>query len=265
MKNIYKKMEIQIKKAVKAGNSSAVILPRAWLNQEVRIELVKKTPEMILYDVLKIIKKYIDIKDIIGIYLVGSYARGEEEQDSDIDILVITSDVDREIIAEGKYNLLLMSSELLKQKLRQDLFPIGQMIREAKPILNSFYLDSIEAKITKENIKWYLDTTESKLKLIKKIIEKAKNQKYLSDKVAYTLILRIRTLRIIKKIAENKNYSKKEFEKIIKDASGGTNAYERYLAVKNNLKDAKAISIEEAKKLYEYSKNQLAEVKKTLR
>ena len=37
-------MSVQIKKAVKAGNSSAVVLPRAWLNKEVKIELFKKTP-----------------------------------------------------------------------------------------------------------------------------------------------------------------------------------------------------------------------------
>ena len=38
-------MNMEIKKTVKAGNSSAVILPRAWLNQEVRVELVKKSQE----------------------------------------------------------------------------------------------------------------------------------------------------------------------------------------------------------------------------
>ena len=51
-------MEIQIKKAVKAGNSSAVILPRTWLNKEVRIELVKKTPDIILSDMIKILKGF---------------------------------------------------------------------------------------------------------------------------------------------------------------------------------------------------------------
>jgi len=30
-------MEIEIKKAIRAGNSSAVILPRAWLSKEVRV------------------------------------------------------------------------------------------------------------------------------------------------------------------------------------------------------------------------------------
>ena len=259
-------MEIQIKKTVKAGNSSAVILPRAWLNQEVRVELVKKTPEMILYDVLEIIKAHVDLKDIIGIYLVGSYARGEEDKDSDIDLLVITSNIDREIISENNYNILLVSSKLLNQKLRKDLLPVGQMIREAKPILNSVYLDSIEPKITRENIKWYLDTTESKLKIIKQVIDKTSNKKSscLSDRIAYTLILRIRTLHIIKKMIEKKSYSKNEFIKLINHISGGENAYKRYLAVKNNLSEKKGVSLGETEKLYCYLKNQLKEVKQSL-
>ena len=36
-------MEIQIKKTIKSGNSSAVILPKSWLNEQVRVELVKES------------------------------------------------------------------------------------------------------------------------------------------------------------------------------------------------------------------------------
>src|SRR3989338_1020973 len=104
-------MENQIKKAIKSGNSSAVILPRSWLNKEVRIELLKKTPETILYDVINIIKRHIELKEVIGIYLTGSYARGEEDDHSDIDILVITNDIDKEIVKEGIYNILIVSSK----------------------------------------------------------------------------------------------------------------------------------------------------------
>jgi predicted nucleotidyltransferase len=260
-------MEIQIKKAVKAGNSSAVILPRAWLNKDVRIELIKKTPETILSEVIQIIKKYIELKEIIGVYLTGSYAREEEDENSDIDILVITSKDDREMISEGIYNILIISSELLRQKLKKDLFPIGQMINEAKPLLNSSYIDSIEINVTRNNIKWYLDTTEDKLKIIKKVINKMKriNKKYAGDKLAYTLILRIRTLHIIEKLIEKKNYSKKEFIKIIKKISKGKNAYERYLAVKNNLKEKNGISLEETERLYDYLSKELAEVKRLLK
>ncbi|PIN93269.1 hypothetical protein COU56_03785 [Candidatus Pacearchaeota archaeon CG10_big_fil_rev_8_21_14_0_10_31_9] len=259
-------MEVQIKTAVKAGNSSAVILPRSWLDKDVRVELVKKNDETILLDVINIAKRYTELREIIGVYLVGSYARKEEDENSDIDILIITNDIDKEMISEGVYNILIISSKLLKQKLDEDLLPIGQMIKEAIPLLNSGYLSSIEIKVTKKNVKWYIDTTEDKLKIIKKALKIAKNsnKKYISDIVAYTLVLRIRTLYIIKKLMENKEYSKKDFVNLIKKISKGVNAYERYLAVKNNLNDERAVSIKEAEELCEYLENQLTYVKNSL-
>lgn len=259
-------MEVQIKRAVKAGNSSAVVLPRAWLNKEVRVELVEKNSDIILADVLEIARKNIDLKHIIGIYLVGSYARGEESSDSDIDILIVTDCINKDMINEGIYNVLIVSSSLIEQKLKHDLFPIGQMIREAEPLLNRSYLNSIKVKVTKENIRWYLDTTEDKLKIIKKIIDKVKKneRKYLEDKVAYTLVLRIRTLYIIEKLIENKSYSKKQFVKEINKVSGGNNAYEGYLAVKNDSEENKRISVEETVTLYDYLENKLIEIKKRI-
>ena len=255
-------MEIQIKKTVRAGNSSAVILPRAWLDKEVRVELIKKTSEKILFDVLEILKKHLKIKEIIGIYLTGSYARGEEEQNSDIDILVLTKEIDREIINEGIYNILIISLELLKQKLENDLFPVAQMIKEAEPLINSEYLNSIEVKATKKNTKWYLDTSKDKLKIIKEVLNKEKNKKYLSDIIAYTLVLRIRTLYIIEKLIKNEKYSKKEFIKLIKNISNGVNSYERYLAVKNNREEEHKADIEEVKRLCGYLDKQLQKIKK---
>jgi len=256
-------MEIQIKKAIKAGNSSAVILPRSWLDKDVRIELIKKTPEIILFDVLNIAKKYVPLKEIIGVYLTGSYARKEEDKESDIDILIITKNIDLELINEGIYNLLLVSSGLLKQKLKNDLFPVGQMIREAESLLNSDYLNSLNIEVTRKNVKWYLDTTEEKIQLIEKIIEKEKekNKKYVSDRIAYTLILRIRTLYMLKNLILNEDYSKKNFILHIKKISQGTNAYERYLVIKNNLKEENKVSLEEIERLCEYLIELLAEVK----
>lgn len=276
-------MEVQIKKTIRAGNSSAVVLPRAWLNKDVRVELVKKTHETILKDVLEILKKYISLNSIIGIYLTGSYARGEEGEGSDIDILVITDNIDREMIYEGIYNILIVSYQLFYQKLKRDLLPIGQMIKEAKPLLNRDYISDLKIKVTNKNIKWYLDTTKEKLEIIKEYIDDAKkiekirknkikrikkaekiknrHNKYLRDKIAYTLILRIRTLEIIKKLIQNKNYSKKEFIRLIKKISGRNNAYERYLASKNKLKEENRLGIDEAQKLYNYLKKDLKKVK----
>lgn len=257
-------MEVQIKRAVRAGNSSAVILPRAWLDREVRVELARKTPETILIEVIEILKKHVKLEEVIGIYLAGSYARGEEKEDSDIDILVVTRDTDKEMISEGIYNILIVSKILIKQKLDNDLFPIGQMIKEAKPLINSAYLESIEVKVTKKNIKWYTDTTEEKLKLIKEIIDSARkiNKKHLDARIAYTLVLRIRTLYITEKLIKNKNYSNKDFLKIMKNVSKGTDAYDGYLAVKKNSSKKVNVDIEEISKLYDYLGSQLAKIRK---
>lgn len=259
-------MEIQIKKTIKAGNSSAVVLPRAWLNKEVRVELVHKTSEMIFSDVSTILAKYTDLSAIIGIYLTGSYARNEEDERSDIDILVITDEFDRELIREGMYSILLVSTKLLKWKLEKDLFPLGQMIREAKPLLNSAYLNSIQIKATKKNVKWYIDTTEEKLQIIKEVIAIARkrNRKILSDKVAYTLVLRIRTMYILNRLLKNENYMKKDFIMLLKKISGGTHAYERYLSVKNNGGDEEGITLEETENLFIYLQNMLNAIKKII-
>ena len=256
-------MEIQIKKTIKAGNSSAVLLPRSWLNKEVRVELKKKTSETILLETLGIIKKEIKLNEVIGIYLTGSYARGEEDENSDIDILVITKNIDKEMINEGIYNILIISSVLLKQKLKNDLFPIGQMLKEAKSLLNSDYLDSIKIEVTKKNIEWYIATTEDKLEIILEVLKRAKSKdkQYVSDIVGYTLVLRIRTLYIIEKLIKNKDYFKKEFIRLIKKISNGINAYERYLIVKNDSKEENKLNIKEAERLYEYLKKQLEIVK----
>ena len=63
-------MEI-LKKTIKSGNASAVVLPKAWLDKRVRIELIDITNETILYDILDIIKSIIDSSEIIGILVPG--------------------------------------------------------------------------------------------------------------------------------------------------------------------------------------------------
>ena len=74
-----------IKPIVKVGNSAGIILPKEWLNGKEKVELIE-TPKDIKKELLEVLDSY--LPDIIGIYLTGSYARGEETPESDIDILV---------------------------------------------------------------------------------------------------------------------------------------------------------------------------------
>ncbi|MBS3083647.1 nucleotidyltransferase domain-containing protein [Candidatus Pacearchaeota archaeon] len=251
-------MNIEIKRTVRAGNSSAVILPRAWLNQEVRVELVNKTNDKILHEALTIVSKHMNTKEIIGVYLVGSYARGEESKESDIDILIITHNTDKEMINEGIYNILIVSEKLLNWKLKNDLLPLGMMIREAVPLINSSYLDSIKINTNKVNLKWYVDTTKDKLELIRRALDSTRGK--VANSVIYTLILRIRTLYTIRKLIDNEKYSKKEFVKLISKVSGSDSAYGAYVLVKNDLQKDALVTKREAERLYYYLIKQLKEV-----
>lgn len=259
------KMDVQIKKTVKAGNSSAVILPKSWLNKEVKVELIEKDKGRILQESLEIASKNVSIEDIFGVYLVGSYARKEEESESDIDILIISKNTDKEMIEEGIYNILIISEKLLKQKLKKDLLPIGQMIREAEPLLNSSYLESISVRVTKKNVEWYINTTEDKIRLIEDVLRNWGKSEKINKNIVYTLVLRIRTLYIIKKLIKKKKYLKKDFIEMINKISGSKNAYNDYLSVKNNLKKSDKTKVKEAKKMNDYLKRQLKQTKNMLK
>jgi len=58
----------------KWGNSAGVLLPKEWLGKEVNIILIDRTSE-IKKEGFDILDSYLE--DIIGIYLIGSYARKE--------------------------------------------------------------------------------------------------------------------------------------------------------------------------------------------
>src|SRR3989344_2446804 len=260
-------METILRKTIKSGNASAVVLPKTWLDKNVKVELIDKTPEIILYDVLEVIKPIVDLSEIIGIYLVGSYARNDQTTLSDIDILIISEKTNK-VIKKEVYEIMIVSLDLLKYKLKENLLPIGNMIKEAKPLLNSNFLKEIKLEVTKKNIKWYLETTKDRLKIIKDSIdriEKIKPDGKLSDIIAYSLILRLRTLYIINCLKNNKKYTKDEFIKLIKEISGSIIAYDRYVYLKNNKDSKRELSLKEGKKLYIYLMDYLRNTIETIK
>lgn len=94
------------------------------------------------------------------------------------------------------------------------------MIKEAKTIINKELIKIyINHPLTKRNLKWHIDTTKSAIKVIKKDLEISKelNEKYISDDIVYSLVLRLRALYTIDCIRANKLCSKKGFLNIIKE------------------------------------------------
>lgn len=189
------------------GNGAHIYLPKEMVGKKVLVTLVEKTIENIEEEIYEILKPY--LKHIKGIYLHGSYARNEQTPDSDIDILIIT---DKKIQIKKKineYEIISATEEEIEKTINNNAVLILPILKEAKPILNQQVIEKYKKEeLTKKNTKWYIETTESSLKLAKYIID----EKYVKDMpgTVYPLIMRLRGLYMIKSLIRNKKYSNKE-------------------------------------------------------
>lgn len=246
-----------IKPIIRVGNSGGVLVPKNWINGKARVELITK-PIDIKKDVLEILTPH--LKDILGVYLVGSYARREQTERSDIDILTITNKKSGRI-KKGKYDILLITKDEINQAIKNNALPIIPMLNEAKAIINEEYLKSIKNRqISKKNIQWNINIIKSALNINKKLIElKKEYSKYVGDSVAYSLILNLRSLYIIEHIKNKRKWSIRGLLSLIKKISGSLEAYEGYLRVKNDKKTKEVLLVEEAEKLLNYTYKKLTE------
>ena len=237
------------------GNSACVILPKSWINGKARIELIQK-PINITKDILEILEPH--LQGILGIYLIGSYARGEQTEKSDIDILVITENINKKI-TKGKYEIILISKESLEKTLKKNILPLLPMLKEAKSILNEKLIEDYKKiRLNKENLKWHIETTKSALKMQKELITLAKleNEK-VSDGIMYSIILRLRETYIIDCLKNNEIPTSKGIRKLVRNLTNSEESYEAYLRSKSNEKEKEVIKTETAKCIYNYIKSEI--------
>jgi len=252
-------MEI-IKNAIRVGNSAGVLLPRKWLNSQVKVVL---EPLNIERDILEILLNEGILKDVLGVYLIGSYARNEQTIESDVDVLTITSNINKKI-NEKKYEIICVTGEELKNQLEKNILPILPMIKESRAIINeSLIKDYITHPLTRKNLRFHIETSKSALNVIEEAIKISKEQKEgVSDNIVYSLVLRLREVYIVECLIKNKSWSNKELIKLIKEISGSEEAYHGYLRAKNNEDVRKDLKIQEAKNIYEHIKKKIKEQEK---
>nr|AQS34764.1 hypothetical protein [uncultured archaeon] len=242
-----------IKQAFKLGNSAGVLLPISWKGKKVAIKLIEKSiPE----EVLGILEEEDLLKNTIGIFLAGSYARNEETELSDIDILIITDNINKQVKI-GKYELVFISQERMNKLVRTSLF-LASLVNEAKTILNNTLLNYYKNEIKKINTKDSLDDIKLMTKTNEKLLKifEEDNQKVI-DGTVYSLVLRLRELYLIECFKRNKNPSIKDFINLISEVSS-KESYNAYLRVKNDLKTKQIISTEEAVALLDETKKRIA-------
>lgn len=245
-----------IKKAFKLGNSAGVLLPIGWKDKKVSIKLIDRS---VPQEILEILEKKELLKNTIGIFLAGSYARGEETEPSDIDVLVITDNINKQIKI-GKYEMIFISKDKFEKSLIRSIY-LASLINEAKAILNSDLLENFRNKIRKISIKKHLDEISSITKINEKSVEidTELNEK-VQDETLYSIVLRLRELYLIECLKNNKKPSNKEFVSLIRKIAS-EEPYKAYLRVKNDLKTKKIVPVEEAMRLINEIKKRMANLR----
>ena len=249
-------METITKQTREVGTSAGVLLPRSWLNKQVVVTLFEPSKEKILQDIISCLFERDLNEEVKGVYLYGSYARGDFDFNSDIDILIITQDTNK-LINYNNYEILLVSESSFSKNLLNNLNYLS-LLKEMKVILNKELIEKYKIKKHNFNIKKNLSEIAGVFKINQDSINMCiDNNLNLPDGVVYSVVLRLRELYLMKCLLSKKSYSKKDFLESI-----GDKAYTAYLRIKRNEKELNNLSPNELINAIELSKKWLKELKK---
>jgi len=252
-------METITKQTREVGTSAGVLLPRSWLNKQVVVTLFEPSKEKILQDIISCLFERDLNEEVKGVYLYGSYARGDFDFNSDIDILIITQDTNK-LINYNNYEILLVSESSFSKNLLNNLNYLS-LLKEMKVILNKELIEKYKTRGHNFNIKKSLSEIAGVFKINQDSIKMCRdNNLNLPDGVVYSVVLRLRELYLMKCLLSKKSYSKKDFLESI-----GDKVYTAYLRIKRNEKELNILSPNELIDAMELSKKWLKELKEQKR
>ncbi len=248
-------MDSIVKRAREVGTSAGVLLPRNWLNKHVVVTLLEISNEKIFQEVMEIIFKEGLNEEVKGVYLFGSYARGDFDFNSDIDIMVITEKTNR-LISSGKYEILAVSEENFSKGLKDSL-NYRSALMELTVLLNRELIERYRSKKIQFDFKKNLAEIANVVKINKGTVDICLEKgKFLSDGVIYSIVLRLRELFMIKRILSGEKYSKKDFLDLV-----GEKIYSAYSRVKRDEREINDIMPEEVAGLFSLSTKWIKELK----
>lgn len=248
------------KEVVGFGNGSIVYTPKKWIGKKVLVVLEEK-PLDIEGSAMELLKPY--LSSVEGVFLYGSFARGEQTEESDVDIVVI-ADKKIPLKRKGRFDFLVEGREEFIEKLREDfhLF-LYQMVSEAKPILNESLLDELKEVKVEADFEKTFEETLGAFKNTQMLlgVDKKRGRKYLTSNVCvYSLILRLRTLLLIQYFLKKQKFSNKKFKEMVKGHGfkGKTvnDFFEVYRAERDDRKTSVKILLSDAEKLFEVGKKE---------
>ena len=247
--------EQTVRIAKRFGNGAHIFVPKNWIGEE--IVLVRQPRERVRDRILKVLGNYLD--SVVGVYLYGSYARGEQDENSDIDLLVITEK--RIKIKAVGFEILCLAQKDIESAITLEPVLMYALLSEAVPIINYPLLDELRRAhpLKKGNFKDFYRSCRMIIRVQEDFLKFEKKEYLSSEAVVYSLVLRLRGLFIIHSLISGDTYSHKKFKSWIIRQTGVDfhSAYHAYRYSKRDKKMTFHIKVSDIQKL-------LAFLKKTL-
>lgn len=242
-----------IKPVVKSGNGGAIWVPKDWLGQEVIVILPERPRINFRQKILQKLEPY--LKDVIGVYIYGSYARQEQTPESDIDVLVVTQEKTFQMKERG-LEFTILPIERLKNAIRKSPEMFYMMVQEAQPIINEPLLGELQdIQPERKALRAYLNQTKEHLKTSKQLFEldKQEGSHLKSHAIMYSVVLRLRGIFILQCILHKKRFSSLSFRKWLEAKGIRKNefqeAYHAFRAVRDGKKIKQKLSLEVVERL----------------
>lgn len=238
-----------MRKVTPSGNGAHIFAPKEWMNEEVMLVRISKLD--IKKEILKVLETYME--NVVSAILFGSYARGEQNEKSDVDVLVIANKSFK--ISKRGFNFIVISMNKIREAITLNPILMYSAIFEGISIVNSSYLEILNnERINKKTFKEFINSSKESLKSTKEIVELDKEQglNYASDSAIYSLFMRLRGIFIISCLLENKRYSNSLFKNwILRNVSGldYESFYSIYASLRDDKKPIEKISIKYAESL----------------
>jgi predicted nucleotidyltransferase len=195
-----------IKKAVGIGNGAAVYVPKEYKGKQVLVVLPEGKKEL----KKRILNELVEYgENILGVYIFGSYARGEQVVDSDVDVLVIMKDGEEKKGVKNaleEFDARVFSLEDLKENIKRFPLFIMPILLEAEVVFNPLLLEELkQSNIDFSRFKWHFGDSRRIIKIIKKFIDL--DGEGISVSHIYSLVLRLRACYMIECLLRNKRHS----------------------------------------------------------
>lgn len=124
------------RRAIKVGNSSGVLLPKAFLGHYVKVAIVNP-PKNIKKDVTTILYPFLE--EILGVYLIS-------ESEDQIEVLAISTNINKHL-EKRNYLVDVVPLNVLKKSLKEKQ-EVREKIKSAKPIMNKVLLFELKKSIS---------------------------------------------------------------------------------------------------------------------